>query len=174
MEREQEREQIRTLFGDIAETDSGIQIGLDADSISVTAVNNVSGGIRKHTLKLSDVRKSLAYVCVPRSGDEEKDNDFTHKVAREALASGEIPVCRRLLSPSHEMEENEISDAAEICGRVLAFGSPWSEETWAAVRAAKRSGVPVETFPADGWRNAFSSPAEPEASATPEGRTRRE
>ena len=73
----------------------------------------------------------------------------------EALASGEIPVCRRLLSPSSEMEENEIADAAEICGRVLAFGSPWSEETWAAVRAAKRSGVPVETFPADGWRDAF-------------------
>ena len=155
MELEQEREQIRKLFGDIAETDSGIQIGLDADSVSVITIGAATGGVREHRLKLSDVRKSLAYVCVPRSGDEEKDNNFTQEVAREALASGEIPVCRRLLSPSSEMEENEIADAAEICGRVLAFGSPWSEETWAAVRAAKRSGVPVETFPADGWRAAF-------------------
>ena len=155
MEREQEREQIRALFRDIAATNDRIQVGLGADSVSVITIGAASGGVREHRLKLSDIRKSLAYVCVPRSGDEEKDNDFTHKVAREALASGEIPVCRRLLSPSHEMEENEISDAAEICGRVLAFGSPWSEETWAAVRAAKRSGVPVETFPADGWRAAF-------------------
>ena len=174
MEREQEREQIRTLFGDIAETDSRIRVGLDADIVSVIAIGAATGGVRERRLKLSDVRKLLAYVCVPRSGDEEKDNRFTHEVAREALASGEIPVCRRLLSPSREMEENEIADAAEICGRVLAFGSPWSEETWAAVRAAKRSGVPVETFPADGWRNAFSSTEEPEARATPEGRTRRE
>ena len=162
MEREQEREQIRTLFGDIAETDCRIQIGLDADSVSVITIGAATGGVREHTLKLADVCQSLAYVCVPRSGDEEKDTDFTHAVAREALVSGEIPVCQRLLSPSQEMEENEIADAAEICGRVLAFGSPWSEETWAAVRAAKRSGVPVETFPTDGWRDVFLSRTEPE------------
>ena len=93
MEREQEREQIRTLFGDIAETDSGIQIGLDVDSVSVITIGAATGGVREHRLKLSDVRKSLAYVCVPRSGDEEKDNNFAQEVAREALASGEIPVC---------------------------------------------------------------------------------
>ena len=155
MEREQEREQIRTLFGDIAATNDRVQVGLGADSVSVITIGATTGGVREHTLGLADVCRSLAYVCVPMSGDEEKDTEFTHEVAREALASGEIPVCRRLLSPSQEMEENEIADAAEICGRVLAFGSPWSEETWAAVRAAKRSGVPVETFPADGWRAAF-------------------
>ena len=100
--------------------------------------------------------------------------DFTHEIAREALASGEIPVCQRLLSPSQEMEESEVADAAEICGRVLAFGSPWSRETWAAVRAAKRSGVPVETFPADGWRGAFPSRTGAESRAAPEGRTETE
>jgi hypothetical protein len=108
------------------------------------------------------------------SGDAEKDIDFTHRVAREALASGEIPVCQRLLSPSSEMEENDIADAAEICGRVLVFGSPWSRETWAAVRAAKRSGVPVETFPADNWRDAFPSRTAPEVRAEPEARTKAE
>ena len=65
MELEQEREQIRKLFGDIAETDSGIQIGLDADSVSVITIGAATGGVREHTLKLSDVRKSLTYVCVP-------------------------------------------------------------------------------------------------------------
>ena len=155
MELEQEREQIRKLFKDITATNDRIQVGLGADSVSVITIGAASGGVREHTLGLADVCRSLAYVCVPMSGDEEKDTDFTHEIAREALASGEIPVCQRLLSPSHEMEENEIADAAEICGRVLAFGSPWSEETWAAVRAAKRSGVPVKTLPADKWRGAF-------------------
>ena len=166
MEREQEREQIRALFRDIAATNDRIQVGLGADSVSVITIGAASGGVREHRLKLSDIRKSLAYVCVPRSGDEEKDNNFVQEVAREAPESGEIPVCRRLLSPSSEMEENEIADAAEICGRVLAFGSPWSEETWAAVRAAKRSGVPVETFPADGWRAAFVNRANAEIERT--------
>ena len=166
MEREQEQEQIRKLFGDIAATNDRVQVGLGADSVSVITIGAATGGVREHTLGLADVCRSLTYVCVPMSGDEEKDTDFTHEVAREALASGEIPVCRRLLSPSSEMEENEIADAAEICGRVLAFGSPWSEETWAAVRAAKRSGVPVETFPADGWRAAFVNRANAEIERT--------
>ena len=174
MEREQEREQIRTLFGDVTKTDCRIRVGLGADSVSVITVGAVSGGVREDTLKLCDVCQSLAYVCVPMSGDAEKDIDFTHRVAREALASGEIPVCQRLLSPSSEMQENEIADAAEICNRVLAFGSPWSRETWAAVRAAKRSGVPVETFHADNWRDAFPSQTEPEVRTEPEPRTNAE
>jgi len=166
MEREQEREQIRKLFKDITATNDRIQVGLGADSVSVITIGAASGGVREHRLGFADVCRSLAYVCVPMSGDEEKDTDFTHEIAREAPESGEIPVCRRLLSPSSEMEENEIADAAEICGRVLAFGSPWSEETWAAVRAAKRSGVPVETFPADGWRAAFVNRANAEIERT--------
>ena len=167
MEREREREQIRTLFGDIAATNDRIRVGLGADSVSVIAIGAVSGGVREHTLGLADVCQSLAYVCVPMSGDAEKNIDFTHRVAREALASGEIPVCQRLLFPSSEMEENDIADAAEICGRVLVFGSPWSRETWAAVRAAKRSGVPVETFPADNWRDAFPSRTEAKVRVEP-------
>ena len=117
--------------------------------------------IRAVNLYLDAFRKpgerqpKTVYICVPLRGDAEQNMETARKLALEAWADGNIPVCPRFLVPWRDTPPDREPDAAtravilrlvESCDQVRTFGSPWSKETWLVVRHAKSHGIPVRNY----------------------------
>ena len=100
-------------------------------------------------------RPKMIYICVPLCGDAERNQETARKLALEAWADGNIPVCPRFLIPwtdtPPDREPDPLTRAVilrlvESCDQVRTFGSPWSKETWLIVRHAKSHGIPVRNY----------------------------
>ena len=102
------------------------------------------------------LRPDIVYICVPPGNGKEPNIDLARQMAQEALAAGNIPVCPCLLflslgdgsgvdvpSMEPDAEQALIQRMVEACDRVLAGDTPWTQETWTAVRFAKKKGIPV-------------------------------
>ena len=104
------------------------------------------------------LRSDMVYICVPPGDGKEPNMNLARQMAQEALAAGNIPVCPCLLFLSlgngekpvdvePDTEQAVIRRMVEACDRVLAGETPWTQETWAAVRWAKKKGIPVVSNP---------------------------
>ena len=112
------------------------------------------------------LRPDMVYICVPPGNGKEPNIDLARQMAQEALAAGNIPVCPCLLFlslgdgsgvevPSMETDAEQalIQRMVEACDRVLAGDTPWTQETWTAVRFAKKKGIPVTAGRDDSRQN---------------------
>ena len=104
------------------------------------------------------LRPDMVYICVPPGDGKEPNMNLARQMAQEALAAGNIPVCPCLLFLSlgdgekpvdvePDTEQAIIHRMVEACDRALAGETPWTQETWAAVRWAKKKGIPVVSHP---------------------------
>lgn len=111
-------------------------------------------------------RPDMVYICVPPGDDKEPNMDLARQMSQEALAAGSIPVCPCLLFLSlgdgfgvdlqrmePDAEQAFIRRMVEACDRVLAGVTPWTQETWAAVRYARKRGIPVTAGMDDSRQN---------------------
>ena len=100
-------------------------------------------------------RPRLVYLSVPIRDGREEDLAYARQIAEETLASGNIPVCPRLLFPQVFAGSKSDKDGAaqamllrlvDACQQLNVYASPWTSETWLEVRHAKSVGIPVRTY----------------------------
>ncbi|MBQ9346531.1 MAG: hypothetical protein IJT94_04205 [Oscillibacter sp.] len=151
-----------------------------ANGQSKTATGLLSPEIRERTVRevgkyLDQFRKpedrlfnrpDMVYICVPPVNGKELNTNLARQMAQEALAAGNIPVCPCLLflslgdgsgvdlqSMEPDAEQALIQRMVEACDRVMAGDTPWTQETWTAVRFAKKKGIPIMASRDDSRQN---------------------
>lgn len=100
-------------------------------------------------------RPRLVYLSVPFRDGKEEELAYARQIVEETLASGNIPVCPRLLFPQVFAAGKPDKDGAaqamllrlvDACQQLNVYSSPWTPEMWLEVRHAKSAAVPVRTY----------------------------